>query len=624
MKNSISMKLTVAVAVLLLIGGALIGYISYQNSAKALATAFEEQGLTISKVIINNGYTAKDAEQIAEDILNQDMVAQAFLMDELLKQGAVTNEELKRIAKRTGIGEFWITDANGVVTLSNVDEGIGWTFPSDPNSQAAEFRKLIGNPGGIVTQPSMTRDIDGKYFKFVGIGRSDQPGIIQVGIEAEKVADLKDKLGMKTFIHNLVEEKIVNYVAVVNKEGQVEVTSGIEMDKLSTGKLGQGRLSETVVMNGEKFVQIIVPEGEKYYIVGIAINALESVVASEIVKQQRTIIVVCVVIGLLLIASTYLFSKYLTKPLEELASLSNKVADGELYHDINVQSQDEVGKMAASYQKMLKQFSHLIKGIGENTRQLTDMSSQLNNASAQVVITANHTAATMGQISHTVEHISTTMHRVAEVSNSTNIIANEGSQGIEQVTKQMQTIAYATGNVFQAVDGVSKKSQDINHIVELITQIAEQTNLLALNAAIEAARAGENGKGFAVVSEEVRKLAEQSGQAAKEIASLISAIQKETNHAVSTMQESRREVDAGNEIVKEVGHKFKDIITSIRDLAVEIKDITNDTEQIASGIQNTAAITEEQTASMQEVSANAESLSSIADQLDKAVQKFKI
>lgn len=623
MKNSISTKLTVAIALLLFLGGSLIGYFSYLNSEKALFSSFKDQALTISKVVINNGHTAKDAEHIAEDILNQDMVAQAFLIDELLKQGKVTNERLKQIAKQTGIGEFWITDAKGNVTLTNVDAGLGWVFPSDPAAQASEFRKLIGKPGEVVTQPSMNRDLDDKYFKYVGVGRSDQPGIVQVGMEAAKVVQLKEKLGMKTFIDNLVEKDIVDYVMVVNKEGKVEIASGIELAVFPTEKLKQEQ-AEIIEKNGQEFVQVVVPDAANYFIIGLATNSLKSGVAQEIGKQQQRIITVCLGISIILIVLIFLFSKSLAKPLEELAKISNKVAAGELYHKVSVKSRDEVGIMAGAYQKMLDQFSSIIKGIGQNTRQLTTMSSQFTSAASQVVANANETAVTMGQISHTVDTVSATMQRVAEVSNSTNNIANEGNQGIERVIQQMDTIAHTTRDVSLAVDGVSKKSQEINHIVELITKIAAQTNLLALNAAIEAARAGENGRGFAVVSDEVRKLAEQSRQAAKEISSLVSAIQNESTRAVNTMAESRKEVESGNVVVQEVGYKFKDIINGVQGLTIEIESVTSHIEQMASGIQNIAAATEEQTASMQEVSANAESLASIARELDTIVQKFKV
>ncbi len=193
--------------------------------------------------------------------------------------------------------------------------------------------------------------------------------------------------------------------------------------------------------------------------------------------------------------------------------------------------------------------------------------------------------------------------------------------------------------------GLGDRSSEIGQIVEVITSIAEQTNLLALNAAIEAARAGENGKGFAVVSEEVRKLAEESSLSARRISVLIDGIQTETNRAVDSMQFTTNEVVIGINCVNTAGESFKKIqhatkevsaqvqgiSTSVEHMAIEMRHMTDSMKQIngiaqssAEGTQNISAATEEQLASMEEITASTFTLSKMAEELQNKTNTFKV
>lgn len=155
---------------------------------------------------------------------------------------------------------------------------------------------------------------------------------------------------------------------------------------------------------------------------------------------------------------------------------------------------------------------------------------------------------------------------------------------------------------------LGNQSKEIGQIVNTISDIAGQTNLLALNAAIEAARAGEQGKGFAVVADEVRKLAEQSQMAAKQIADLIAQIQSQPNSAVQAMNEGSAEVKIGTEVVDTAGHTFTDIIS--RDTAAQAETVS--------------AVTEEQSAAMDEITTSSEALANMAEDLSEVVSKFKL
>lgn len=216
---------------------------------------------------------------------------------------------------------------------------------------------------------------------------------------------------------------------------------------------------------------------------------------------------------------------------------------------------------------------------------------------------------------------------------------------MEQANEQMIHIEKAVTNSAEIVANLGERSKEIGQIVDTISGIAGQTNLLALNAAIEAARAGEQGRGFAVVAEEVRKLAEQSQEAAKHIAVLIGEIQEDTQHAVSAMADGTQEVQRGTEAVNTAGKAFLEIAGLIETVSGQVGDIAAAIQQMAGGsqqlvssvkdidtlsrdiaeqTQTVSAATEEQTASMEEIASSSHELAQMAEKLQTAIAKFRI
>lgn len=302
----------------------------------------------------------------------------------------------------------------------------------------------------------------------------------------------------------------------------------------------------------------------------------------------------------------------------------NITAGGDLTADIAVRSKDEVGKLAGAFNLMIKQMREVVLNILDRSNHVAESAQQLNSISQQTAASANETSAAMNEISTTVEQINSHVQNISAVSNDANHQANEGNRAIAKVNGQMKNIADSAAGVAAAIEGLSDKSREINQIVELITSIADQTNLLALNAAIEAARAGEHGRGFAVVAEEVRKLAEQSADAAKKIVVLVNTMQSESQKAVDIMARDSQNVDAGTRVVGEVGDNFKGIIDAVQGLSSQIQEVAAATEQMSSGVQNVASSTEEQTAAMEELSASAESMARLSDELNALVGRFKV
>ena len=249
------------------------------------------------------------------------------------------------------------------------------------------------------------------------------------------------------------------------------------------------------------------------------------------------------------------------------------------------------------------------------------------------------------KITNAIEQVAGNTEVVAASAEKTADTANNGEVAIKKAVSQMQTIEDKTNATASVIGELEGRSKQIGQIVEVISNIAAQTNLLALNAAIEAARAGEAGRGFAVVAEEVRKLAEQSQEAAKQITELINDVQTHTNSAVTFMNDSKKEVESGTQVVAIAGQNFETILAMVRDMTNQINEISAAVQEVTSGAQNVAtaveeideeskksseqtqtisAATEEQAASVEEIASASQHLAKMAESLQVAISKFKV
>ena len=377
-----------------------------------------------------------------------------------------------------------------------------------------------------------------------------------------------------------------------------------------------------------------------------------------------TIIVALLVVLFTCACAIYLLRNIKTSVDMVLMSL-RKVAQGDLSVHLPTDSGDEFGQMADQCNKMLENIRRMTKTIQKTAESVADSSTTLTSTSEQSAQATQNVAQSITEVA---EAAQTQMDSVAEAKHQVHAFtrgltdvtktienvgtdiahtsqkAEEGNKLVEATVAQMNTIADTVISSSNVVAKLGERSKEIGNIVEVISGISGQTNLLALNAAIEAARAGEHGHGFAVVAEEVRKLAEESQQASKQIGDLIRAIQEETEQAVAAMQTGRSEAEKGRENVTATGEGFSEIRamidrlqqysvtigTTMEDLtrrAAKIDDATgkihDSASKVAAESQNVSAATEQQAAGMEEIAASSRGLSDMAHDLNAAAAKFK-
>ncbi|SEP09876.1 methyl-accepting chemotaxis protein [Propionispora vibrioides] len=360
-------------------------------------------------------------------------------------------------------------------------------------------------------------------------------------------------------------------------------------------------------------------------------------------------------------------SRKISRPIRLLTSNANEVARGNLVHDdVLVYSDDEISEVAHSFNTMKRNLQQLILQIVKTTDHVASSSEELTASAEQSALVTNQittaisevaagtqtgasaieTAVTaVEQMTAGIQLMATNAGLVEGVTNKTVQAAQLGDDAVSSAVRQMESIEQTVTDSAGAVEKLGEKSHQIGKIVDTISGIAGQTNLLALNAAIEAARAGEQGRGFAVVADEVRKLAEQSQEAAKQIAGMIAQIQAETEAAVISMHSGSQEVKVGTEVVHAAGRAFQDIVGLISIVSAQVKEMSATIQQMADGSQQivgsvhnideigkhtadqthtVSSAAEEQLASMQEIAASSQALSKLASELQEAVRQFKI
>jgi methyl-accepting chemotaxis protein len=375
-------------------------------------------------------------------------------------------------------------------------------------------------------------------------------------------------------------------------------------------------------------------------------------------------IVAVLAIAFVLIA---LFARRIAAPIRVIEAAADKIAAGDLTQtSIGISSNDEIGRLAKSFETMTHNVRSLIRRIADESQHLAASAEQLTASAGQSSQAANQIAASIASVSEgadvqlraaeeaaaAVERMSAGIEQVAAVANQSADQAGQaadkaqyGGQSVDKAVSQMTQIEETVNSSAKVVAKLGERSKEIGEIVATISGIAGQTNLLALNAAIEAARAGEQGRGFAVVAEEVRKLAEQSEEAAKKIADLIGEIQEDTDKAVVAMDSGTREVKTGAEVVNAAGAAFREIAGLVTVVSGQIKESTAAIQGIAGGsrqivgavkkidelgrnsaseAQSVSAAAEEQLAAMEEIASSSEALARLAQDLQTAIAQFRL
>jgi methyl-accepting chemotaxis protein len=338
------------------------------------------------------------------------------------------------------------------------------------------------------------------------------------------------------------------------------------------------------------------------------------------------------------VAALYL-SRSLSARVSAMVSMIQQIASNNLgVDDIQFASGDEVGRAGSALNTMKNNLRDMIQSIAQTAEHVASASEQISSSAAQQAQSAetqkdqtSQVATAMQEMSATVQQVSENSNRAAAASRQAAETALHGGRTVDETLAKMRAIATAVSGTAKKVEELGKRSDEIGRIVGVIDDIADQTNLLALNAAIEAARAGEQGRGFAVVADEVRKLAERTTSATKEIAHMIKNIQDETRVAVSAMETGTQQVEEGVNSTAEAGKALKQIIEMaeqvgemITHIATAATEQSGASEQVNQSMEQIARLNQESAAGSQEAASACQHLSGLALDLQKMVSNFQL
>lgn len=655
---SIRQKVTAVILFASLVPTALLGFFSYQSASdaleKELKNAAEQsmQSIQDATTLYLQGY---------EQNLNRLVVEKSILVAALQgdSEEAMESFRIYRESNPDVLNVYLGTKSTDMIVYPAAD------LPPDFDPTVTEWYRLAASSGQVIwTEPYV--DTGTKRLVVSAAKPVQDPttkeviGVVGVDVALDTLSTLVGdmKIGRQGYIFLLDQSgKIMTHPdpALIGEE--------IPVESLRTAVVQEQEIHDYSYDGEERFGLIATyPKTQWKFIGVVGYNEI----AEAISKILRTTIIYCVIFAAIAIGFGLFATHGFTKAIKALLVYSEKIGSGDFTVRAKAQSQDETGTLSNTFNQMVLQLANLIGNIRNVAEEMNASAGDLAASAEETMASTEEINATAAQIAggasdqavqaeKGTQMVSALAAKIQALGVNSEEMVNsslDAKQANERGMHSVEHLRVKTGESRLAVDQISEvisnldgKSQAIGSILSAITNIADQTNLLALNASIEAARAGEAGRGFSVVADEIRKLAEQSAQSVQGIQGIVVDIQRESYHAVGMMNEVKNHSEATVSSVEDVNQSFAEISQAMDEIREKInhttaliQEMTLDSNHVVDVIQNISAVTEETAAASEEVSASmeqtasafsnvaktAEELEGLAGKLSLEIARFKI
>lgn len=658
--------------IFMVIGG--ITFISSHLLKKSLLNQMKVQGMEYVENVVDEIDTNSKSFNIINNLIDSQIIKAGKIINR--NENNLSNEFLINLGNDLNIDEINYYDSSNKIIYSNQEGNSNWVAPS--THPAALFNK--GTSKGYIEKIRQS-SVDNNFYKY-GYTKTNNGNYVQVGILANVINNFTERFSYESLVSNIAKSEGVVYALFIDKNLNVIAHS----DKERVGIKLSDEGSIKAAQNAEEFSAEFFYEGtnetvydilKPVYMNGKHIGAVNIALSTKAVKKSlKTNIIYISLISILafiiLIITLYTISNAITRPIAAITSVLKKQAELDFSPKKNPELEkiysrkDELGVISRALRDMEKSVRdfiintmdrvNLIENSSENLDNITDQSSiaaeEIAKTIEKMAIGVNQQASDTENATSSIEIIDNLMNQnkenIKNINEARTLIDKEKLEGfsiVEELIKTSKENDEVTSKIYTFVMENNKNADEIANASTMIESIAEQTNLLALNAAIEAARAGEAGRGFSVVADEIRKLAEQSNLFAGKIRMVIDKLKNESNNAIEQMKEANSIVEVQNSKVEETSYKFESIAKAIEtmknmidNLNVSSKDINDNKDKLmeimenlfaiaqenAAGSEEASAAMEEQAASIMDIAHSSKDLSKVADELKDMIARFNV
>jgi len=528
---------------------------------------------------------------------------------------------------------YLVCSAHGHVMFTAArQKDLGTNLRHGPYTSSGLHRlveKVIATGGKVIVDYEPYAAEDNKPACFAGAPILDRNGTI-TGVMAVRISDKQiSDITQNTGLGRTGETCLVGPDKLMRSQSKLITEPTILKQKVDTPAVEQALAGKSGTMILQSYRNVPVLTAFKPLDVpGVHWALLAQIDASEafasISRSLKTLMGIGIVTSLIVLAITFLVTKQLTGPVIRIAGAARAIAGGDLSRQVPDESKGEMGILAKAFNSMVTSLQEIVSKLTAGTTRLSSSSSEISAATEEMSQGAESqlsqvlkTSSAMEEMSGSIREVSRNAKATLDSATAASALAREGAGKVERTIKRINSVN-------EMIRNLNRRTQEIGKVVQLIGEIAAQTNILALNAAIEAARAGEHGRGFDVVAEEIRKLAQRTTLSTGEISGIIEEIKKETNEAAGMME-------SGTTIANEAGQALEDIVEGIVSTTDMVQMIASTavqqartSEEIAEALQDISGVSKHTAQASKEVAKAIQDLTTLADQLKEITERFRI